>query len=636
MGIIVFLLVLGLLIFFHEMGHFLAAKACGVFVDRFSLGMPPRIVGFKWGDTDYCIGALPIGGYVKMAGQEDSPRSEEEQMADYAHVPKEKWFSEKPIWQRYVIIVAGPAMNLVLAFFLYVIAAAVGGEVPMHKVDNRVGEIEATMPAATARMWAYGEDGASPDTSTEPDAYGWQTGDRVLSIDGQQVRAIMPDLVIEAMLGNSGQRSVEIERTEDDGTIQRYVSLVTPVEDETDPDAPPQFGVGSYNAALVGNILSGEPAANAGLKPGDTIVAVDGEPTERDSLTKYIQEHMGEEIDIVVERDGEKLDLALTPRRNGRLLDVIVLPPLNIYSYIDESNPPAISEESTIAKSKGLAPGTEITSIGGEPANWATVKSWLGAEGSVSLALSDGTELELSAAEALNLATGYDTDAPVTVGLSTDESIGLKRNDKIVAVNGQPATVGMLATLQDELAGQTMELKIERAPVLLGLLRGGEEFEVEVPVQEVGAIGVVWGEEKVFHRFPAAEVAPEALARAKQDANRVISTLYKLGTGQVSAKNLGGPVMIYQATTSQWQQGMIWLLHITAFISVNLAIFNLLPLPVLDGGQCVLLALEAIRRKPLEMAIVERIQMAGVLLLIGLMLFVTMNDIQRLITGYLS
>ena len=70
--ILVFLIVLGVLIFVHELGHFVAAKACGIYVDRFSLGMPPRLFGFKYGETDYCVGLLPIGGYVKMAGQEDA------------------------------------------------------------------------------------------------------------------------------------------------------------------------------------------------------------------------------------------------------------------------------------------------------------------------------------------------------------------------------------------------------------------------------------------------------------------------------------------------------------------------------------------------------------------------------------
>src|SRR6056297_2980426 len=125
MDIIVFLLVLSLLIFVHELGHFMAAKACNVYVDRFSIGMPPRVFGIRLGETDYCVGLLPIGGFVKMAGQEDAPLSEEEREEQYGHVPPERWFNRKPVWQRYIVTIAGPFMNLVLAVVLYGALAAV-------------------------------------------------------------------------------------------------------------------------------------------------------------------------------------------------------------------------------------------------------------------------------------------------------------------------------------------------------------------------------------------------------------------------------------------------------------------------------------------------------------------------------
>ena len=133
-GIIVFLLVLGLLIFVHELGHFVAAKACGVYCNRFSLGMPPRLIGFKFGETDYCLGALPFGGYVKMAGQEDAPMTEEEREKEYGHIPAHRWLNNRPLWQRVVVFAAGPFMNLVLAVILYAAVAAAGAEGPRGPV----------------------------------------------------------------------------------------------------------------------------------------------------------------------------------------------------------------------------------------------------------------------------------------------------------------------------------------------------------------------------------------------------------------------------------------------------------------------------------------------------------------------
>ncbi|GAG17799.1 unnamed protein product, partial [marine sediment metagenome] len=154
MDIIIFLLVLGLLIFVHELGHFVAAKACGIYCCRFSLGMPPRLFGFTIGETDYCVGAIPVGGYVKMAGQEDAPLSEEEREREYGHVPSDRWFNNKPAWQRCVVLVAGPLMNLVLAIVLYALVAATGAEVMEIQVDSRIGEVVPGSPAAQAPMYA--------------------------------------------------------------------------------------------------------------------------------------------------------------------------------------------------------------------------------------------------------------------------------------------------------------------------------------------------------------------------------------------------------------------------------------------------------------------------------------------------
>src|SRR5512147_1887991 len=98
LGILIFLAVLSTLVFWHELGHFIAAKVCGIYVDQFSIGMPPRLFGVKIGETDYCVSALPIGGYVKMAGQEDAPRSAEEREKEYAHVPPHRFYNNKPVW----------------------------------------------------------------------------------------------------------------------------------------------------------------------------------------------------------------------------------------------------------------------------------------------------------------------------------------------------------------------------------------------------------------------------------------------------------------------------------------------------------------------------------------------------------
>ncbi|MCC6142238.1 MAG: site-2 protease family protein, partial [Candidatus Hydrogenedentes bacterium] len=256
-SVLVFLLVLSVLVFVHELGHFLAAKACNIYVDRFSLGMPPRVAGFRWGETDYCISALPIGGYVKMAGQEDAPLTEEEREQEYGNVPPDRWFNNKPVWQRFIVILAGPFMNIVLAVALYALLAAVGADVPEFEVEARIGQVEPDSPAATAPLYVYEENARLSTYTGDPDAVGWKTGDRILTLDGRAVDNL-GDLAIGAILGGEDQaHQVLIERVNEDETTTRYVSSLKPAiigEEEN-----PRFGVAPFDTAQVGEVLPDSP-----------------------------------------------------------------------------------------------------------------------------------------------------------------------------------------------------------------------------------------------------------------------------------------------------------------------------------------------------------------------------------------
>lgn len=639
-NVLIFLFVLGLLVFFHEMGHFLAAKACGVYVDRFSLGMPPRVWGFRWGQTDYCIGAMPFGGYVKMAGQEDSPRSDEEQQADYAHVPPEQWFNKKPVWQRYIIILAGPFMNIVLAFLLYIIVAGVGAEIPRWKIDNRIGEVAPGSAAADAPLYRL-EDGATPNLSGEPDARGWQTADRIVSIDGEEIRNVAVDVAMAAVLGGDAQRQVVIERTNPlDGTTERYLSPVTPKLDEETERL--RFGVSRFDAALVDSVLPGEPAEQAGIQPGDVIVAANGQPIDAGTFSKLAQSvPEGEAISVTVRRaDGSLHTLDVPAGRRGQFLDFITATPTRAFAYVDGTGAtrPALRGPADFLRSLSLSPEAPVARIGAAEATWDQVRALFDRPLSenVAITVEGAAEKSMTVKDALKAITGYDPDAVPAIAAVLNNESKFKRNDRIIAIDGQPATVASLAAVEDAKRGETVTLTIQRPAVGGGVLRRAEEFEVPVTVADTGFIGVVFGQDMVFHRYPPNELLGEAWYRSKQDIGRVIDTLGQLVTGGLSAKELGGPVMIFQVTTAHARMGYSWLLEIMAFISINLAIFNLLPLPVLDGGQCVLLGIEGIRRKPLDVMIVERIQYAGLIFIIFLMLFVTFNDVQRLVQGLLN
>ena len=561
-NLIIFLLVLSFLIFFHELGHFLAAKACNIYVDRFSIGMPPRAFGIKWGETDYCIGALPIGGFVKMAGQEDAPMSEEERTKEYGEVPPERWFNNKPVWQRVIVIVAGPFMNVVVAVVLYGVIAAVGADVPEWEVNARIGKVESGAPAASAPMWRLDGDDVQNynrvDFQREPDSLGWKTGDLIVLLGGRSVDNIS-DLAIEAVLGGEDRvHDVVLQRLQPDGSFAYYVSRVSPRL--LDEGEYPRFGVAPFSTALIGDVMEDMPAASLALQAGDIIQRANGELVDATTfreMTEQIPE--GDEMLLEILRDDEQFEVALVPETIGRIQGLSVIP-----------------KESNI----------------------------------------EASPLEVA-----------------MIGSDLQEQTGLQRRDVIVEVNGIPATIETFRDLERAHPDENLLIKVQRPAIMMGILQSRDELELVLPVDAVRAVGIGMVTKTVYHRTPASQVIPEAFRQSYLAVSRTLLTLKALIFQDVSIKDLGGPVMIYTVTTQAAEAGWLWLTRITAFISINLAIFNMLPIPVLDGGLLVLNTLEAIRRKPLNPKFQERYQALGLLLIVSLMVFVTWQDIVRLISN---
>jgi len=195
--LIPFVFVLGLLIFVHELGHFLFAKLTGIRVERFSLGFPPRLFGKKIGDTDYCISALPFGGYVKMSGMID-------ESMDKNSIKGEPWeFMSKPVWMRVLVITAGPAFNVLLAIAIFAASAFMVGVA--EPVGPGVGGVFENMPAK---------------------AIGIQEGDVILSVDSKPVKS-WDDLV--AIVHAAPERAVPIEW---ERAGQKLSATVTPTLDK--------------------------------------------------------------------------------------------------------------------------------------------------------------------------------------------------------------------------------------------------------------------------------------------------------------------------------------------------------------------------------------------------------------------
>lgn len=283
---------LGALIFIHELGHFLIAKAVGVGVERFSLGFGPRLWSLQRGETEYCISVVPLGGYVKMMGEEASGEDVIHPRADAPADPQAdaKSFAKKPLGARVLIVFAGPGMNFVLAAVIFSFIFAVVG-VPVF--PTTVGRILPDSAAAKAGLRAQ---------------------DEVVAVDGRPVRHWGE--IEERVAGSDGHALVlTIVR---DG--QRREVSVTPrrVPVRTafgEPAEAWSLGTSPYLPPVVGEVQAGMPAAEAGLQPRDRIVALNGQPIETwDELAETISKRPGEAVMLMVERHGSRMEISVTPR----------------------------------------------------------------------------------------------------------------------------------------------------------------------------------------------------------------------------------------------------------------------------------------------------------------------------------
>jgi regulator of sigma E protease len=273
-----FAFVLGVLIFVHELGHFVAAKRVGIKVLKFQLGFNPTVLSFRRGDTEYSIGALPLGGYVKMAG--DNP--DEKRRGE----PDE--FLSKSKWERFQVLIMGPAMNILLAVALTAIVLYRGGEVPAYQDQPPiVGNVAASSPAA---------------------AVGIQPGDRILTVAGRSVET-WEDFFIA--VGTRPNREVEI-------TFERagreFSRRVTPSASNQSQFEIGDIGVMPNVHPRLISLNPGEPAEQAGLKVGDIVIAVNGQPMMlRTQLIEAIKKYPNQPISITVQRAGAQEMIQVTP-----------------------------------------------------------------------------------------------------------------------------------------------------------------------------------------------------------------------------------------------------------------------------------------------------------------------------------
>jgi regulator of sigma E protease len=275
-SVIVVVIVLGIMILVHELGHFVAAKLFHVRVLTFSIGFGKRLFGYKYGDTDYRVSLLPLGGYVKMAGDDPSEVRE-------GH-PDE--FLAKPRWQRFIIAIMGPSMNVLMAVVLLAGLYRFHYPKPAYmEQPARVGEVDPGSPAAQA---------------------GIEPGDLIVRLGSLQ-NPKWEDLRMKILMTAGETLPVEVQR--DGGQLN-----LTLTPKATGPDQIGDAGLMPCIPGKIGEVAAGKPADRAGLKEGDRIIALDGRDIPCwQQLSATIQKTEGKPVSLLVERDGKQFQVSVTP-----------------------------------------------------------------------------------------------------------------------------------------------------------------------------------------------------------------------------------------------------------------------------------------------------------------------------------
>jgi len=278
------IILLGILIFVHELGHFLFAKLVNVKVLKFSLGFGPRILGKKYGETEYLLSAVPLGGYVKMLGEEQGDEITDEEKA--------RAFNFQSVWKRILIVLSGPVFNILFAAFVFALIAVSGVPVPYPDI----GKVSEGSPAAKT---------------------GLMTGDRVMAINGVSVKGW--DEIESAISKNQGKTLLfSIKRGE------RVVDLQVSPEKKAERDIFGEqkevwnIGISPLLYPDVGEVTKGSPAEKAGIQKGDRILEIEGSALKTwQDMTSLIYDNPGKPMRFRIKRGDGFLDLTITPAKSA-------------------------------------------------------------------------------------------------------------------------------------------------------------------------------------------------------------------------------------------------------------------------------------------------------------------------------
>ncbi len=732
-----FLLVLvafGVIIFVHELGHFLFAKWAGIRVLRFAVGFGPRVVGWRrgegltfgprpdytpeeletlgYGETDYCINAFPLGGYVKMLGQDDIVIDEQTGDVQFSKDPRA--FNNKPVGHRMLVVSGGVIFNLLFAAIATTAVFMIGRQM----VAPVVGLVQIDSPAAgkllpgdrilaingtqvmsfedVALLTALADDqpitltierqqdgqprrmqitlrpvrtgpdalpmiGIGPPITTRRIADGdpvgelprVRAGDRIIAVEGRPVES---GWEIMQIFAEEGYRPLKltVERpvdpadpdgpTETTTAWQRAMLVVEPAELDPESNVIDAAHILGFRRRLaIAGVRPGSPAQRAGLQPGDVIVrwgSLIG-PTYGE-LVQAIRHSDGKPSTVVVLRAGKRIETQLTPRRPASLLGSKP-PQAGIeFGMLAEEDDPIVADVApgTPAAALSIPRGSRIVSIAGEPVgSWFDVVERLRslAGQTVSIEFRSGPDVlrrTWRIPDCLSAALDLPRSAQI-LSINGQHEASIELSDGSSQVYSLPNSLVVRALLEQNV-GKTVTVEYAR---LMSTERHRAEFEVTEDNTDPWLL-------RIRYMYYDAGLEPQRqLVRTPNPltAMRLAGRLMRMQLYQIyrllgnmtrrpdNVRHVSGPVGIVAIAMEQARSGISDLLFFMAFLSVNLAVLNFLPIPLLDGGLMLFLIIEKLKGSPLSFKAQMISSLVSLAAIILFALFVTIQDISKLL-----
>ena len=511
--IIQFFLCFTILVGIHELGHFLMARVFRIRVDKFYIFFDPwfSIFKFKRGDTEYGLGWLPLGGYCKIAGMIDESMDKEQMKQS----PKPDEFRTKPAWQRFLVMIAGVVMNVLLAIVIYCGVCYTWG-------DNYFSNEDA--------KWGYNFNEAGHKL-------GFEDGDKFVTIDGEPVGDI--NKILNSLLITEGERKVVVERG------GKHVELTLPLDELIEMRQAKGYE-DLFTLRVPFLIDSAVYESAAALRRGDEIVAIDGEPVG--DINKILNSLLITEGErkVVVERGGKHVELTLP-------LDELI----------------------EMRQAKGYE-------------------------------------------DLFTLRVPFLIDSAVY-----ESAAALRRGDEIVAIDDARGL---------EYSGYQQYLKTRAGgEVTLTVKREGDMLlQIAVPVSDEGKLGVI--ARNPYTLRTQEYTFWQSIPAGIEKAGKVISSYWEQLKMIVQPKTkmyeeLGGFIAIGSIFPGDWNWEDFWLK--TAFLSIILAVMNILPIPGLDGGHAIFTFWEMVTGRKVSDKVLEGAQYVGLVIILFLLLYANGNDIYR-------